>query len=321
MKNYFSSKKVYLFAKFPYDYKTIPPVDILDGVVLERKFNPSLIYSHSTYQENKHLRPYEYVLPAINMFPLPNVSIQISLAIHNPDQLFWTFMLALRLIKNLEINVSGSFIYSEEDPCASPTLYNIATQINFNPNNDSYNFNDFVIAAELVNKIISLQNQEDQFKRLTHSIVLFAQVATGRSTSYQMMYLALWSSLDGLLGSPGEAKNLSATWKDFFKDQINNFDEISTFIEKRYANGRNLLSHGNVQFWKNYTENQDVELAVLYDIVKITILGFIGLTNEELRKISVNSAKKIQNAIRCNKASRYYLDKLDINLIDLRDLK
>lgn len=319
----------FLFAHFPYDYSDSLPLQIIKGVdLVSRPVEWELVDAVSSAGDK--YRPYCYVLP-LQSLPVgsPLACIRISSNIPDPHAMFWQVILALRLIKPLQIGVSGAFTYTSNISMQHPGLYWIFTPLNcsnvcnsLDPNN-CYTGEDFIIAAQLLKEFQRINSQAQSLSRMALALDSFGQVTIGRSTSYSMIYLGLFASLESLFYSVAKAERLGPCVSNFLASVMPREEAfaIGEWVEAEYGKGRNNLSHGNPyyymekgQFCPGISCDRYSELLKLHEIVRICLLAFLGLTDDELRKHSMIKSKSVENNSAPILGSKIYLANIKMRL-------
>jgi hypothetical protein len=294
--------KIFLFSHFSYDYEVLP-FTIIDGA--DFIIRPS---EQDLYNINDRDKPYRYALPLLNLsIGIPHVCIRISSKHSKQDELFGDIILALRLLRPLNIGISGSFSYHKEQPCADPALNPLITMINTSSlhkglvSNDCYTSDDFKAIAKLLKKIRGFRKK---FRRLKTALNSFGHVTIGVSKSYSMMYQELFACLGMLFGSEHKAKNLGNHAARFLKSK-----KIGEWVEFNYCKKRNNVVHGNPEFWipqqrfsSFVSMKKQEDLFNLHEIVRWSLLGFIGMKYRELDGYN----EKCLNKLRDNTLSKIF---------------
>ncbi len=189
---------------------------------------------------------------------------------------------SLRFIKPLYIHVSGSFQYYKDDfPINNARLYWIYSPWSSSLD-DEYHDDDLLLSGDILKRLIEINNLG--FKNILSSIVLFNQSTVGLTTSYQMLYLSLFSALEAMFDPRvNKAKSLAYRIDRFLSDIPKNFD-IKEFIIKEYKSERNII-HGkqNISTMFSKLDEEKVnKIAKLMEITRLCILGFISMDNKFL---------------------------------------
>jgi len=296
--------KVFLFFTFPYSFEKLP-LEMIKGVEL-------ICLPNRGFLDKDDQEAYSYALPPISLsgFGVPQTSIRITSEHKNQRELFWQTIFAIRLIKSLKIGTSGYLTYKHnnsiaiDDPCGLIWRYTV-----INCSSDKYVNDDFKNAGELLKKIITLKKTKD-CNRFINALNIFSEVANGNSTSYGMNFLSLFNCLEGLFISKSDSskgtllsQRVNSFVGKFFPDI-----EVKYFIKREY-NRRNALTHGGTSFWIS-TKTRKLDTSVskenysillnLYEITRLSILGFLGLTPDELKKYSSirEEEKGLEDALR-----------------------
>ncbi len=305
--------KLFLFSDFPYDYE-IFPLKITDGVDLIRR--PT---EHELYQIDNEDRyhPYRYVLPMINYGSNPpQRCIRISSNIRNQDALFFQIILALRLVKPIKIGFSGSFIYTKSDTCKLPVLYWLFTRINVGDkhHNEKYTAEDFKLATKILKKIRGFKNKPHLYSRISMAIDSFGQATTWGTTSYSMAYQELFTCLGILFASEHKAEELGKLVYSFLKNVVPRSSYIGEWVSKNYEKKRNKIAHGNPEFWMSNNQfrpgvslRKYEELLKLHGIVRLCLLGFLGLKYDQLKDHNQRKLNKLKDFLSKLSASPIFL--------------
>ncbi len=314
--------RIFLFNDLPGTPNALP-FSIAKGI--------QLILCPSEYWNNDDdaLKSYRYIFPLANFnIPCRNISICISQHIDNQDEAFSLFLLALRLVKPLPINVSGAFTYLNKNQFDENSLLLLWRQTLINSGfpyktglKDEYNNNDFNRAKHLYNRILDLKKHPRQYRRLLWAIIWFKEVTLGVSNSYSMLYQGLFSSLEAFFGSPSKAKILKNRVSTFLTKIYGNHRAkvLGEFIYNEYKNKRNKVSHGNPLFHSTNVKlssplplKKYKELLKLHEITRITLLGFLGWNEIQLKKHSSiefgpQKLEEFNNFFQNEKASTLFL--------------
>lgn len=253
--------KLFLFFKFPYDYSGGLPVSLMEGVDLISRPSP---------EERAELR---YVLPQLNLrVGAPRACIRISSMHAERERLFWTIIFALQLVKPLHIGVSG---WLTDKACALLTRITVFRNDKFL---DDYCLADLEEAMRFVAKIRSIKRLNKNNGILT-GLNMLMSVTNGQSTSFFMLYNALFSSLEALYET-GRGSDKARRLRERITSYLSeNFE----WIEQEYKSGRNPSSHGVSDFWADkqgnlsfsVTDEQYKKLCELYEIACKTILRYL----------------------------------------------
>ncbi len=254
--------KLFLFFQFPYDYSGGLPVSLMEGVDLISRPYP---------EERAELR---YVLPQLNLVGVgvPHACIRISSMHTERDCLFWTIIFALQLVKPLHIGVSGWLT----DKVSA--LLTIITVFRNNKDLDNYCLADLEEAMRLVAKIGGIKRCNRNNGILTGLNILMS-VTNGQSTSFFMLYNALFSALEALYET-GRGSDKARRLRERITSYLSeNFE----WIEQEYKSGRNPSSHGVSDFWTDkqgnlsfsVTDEQYKKLCELHKIACETILRYL----------------------------------------------
>jgi hypothetical protein len=309
--------KFFLFSEFPYNYE-IFPLSIIKGVSLTRRPSEHELYS----LDNEYkMYPYRYILPMINLnIPAPQACFKISSNIHDQDELFSQFVIALYLVKSLRIGFSGSFIYTINEPCCLPELHHLNTTIN-SGNNEKYTADDIKEAVKIFKRIRKLKRNPRIYCRMVMAISSLEQIIWTKS--YSMVYQELFACLGILFAAEPDGENLG----NFVRDFLSSIDsqraaKIGKWVCDEYRQGRSKLAHGNPAFWKTAQKQFSFyvgsgrykKILKLYGVVKLCFLGFLGLPLSQLREYSEKGENKAKAYLKGLKASNCFLPNLTIRI-------
>jgi hypothetical protein len=136
--------------------------------------------------------------------------------------------------------------------------------------------------------------------RLKYALVVFTQVTTGFSLSYQMCVLGLHAALEALF-APSGGGNYAKTLGARLGSQLSSYDYgmgICDWIEKHYTTERHSLSHGSWQFSPDpprFDKRKD-DFGRLHEIVRLSLLGFLSLGPKEVAFLDL-TGKNLQRAL------------------------
>ena len=233
---------------------------------------------------------YRYIYPSANI-DYGGSDLAICHECHSKEAEnndFWLLMLAFRLFKPCHIFVSGMFRGTLERPLKVFNLYWTSTGIN---SKEAWEFSlkDLETVYMLFSKLKKGQSCDDHH-RLSVAISIFSAVTLGHSHNYSMLYKALFSALESLLGSPGEGKIISQRLGSVFEGTQYLKQDDFDWIKDEYDRRRNMVSHGNPIFWRddigkldfNVGEEKNNTILRLHEITRLTLLGFFGLDSKLL---------------------------------------
>jgi hypothetical protein len=310
------SDRLFVFSQFPYDYAHFP-LEITAGISLVQRPGHGVISEES-------LALYRYALPELNIpgVGCPNACIRISSQVKNQNKAFWLFLFSLRLVRPLQIGVSGSFLVMQNH-ITDPALYRISARINLgspgpSPTNlEIYQLNDIKNAAKIYKKLCQIlqKSNKKRYRRIINAINDFSAITTGQISLYSIIYSSLFSVLDGLFGSPAKGKQLGNRVQHFLEKIYPKPKHLGDWISVRYTEKRNPGSHGNPDFWltssgKYYqtdiTQKKYSEILKLHEIVRLSFLGLLGFGPRILEEHS-QIAWDFNSFFQKNQASHVFL--------------
>ena len=289
---------VLLFSHLPFDYEMDLPLSPIAGVTVA--LTPQSLFSTP---DDDHLPC--YVLPGTK---LPGMVINncclVSRASESVPQnvtretFLFTYLAALRLLAPAPITVAGHFIYGGADePISHPTLLNMQSM--WQPDADlRYSGTQFLQGGVLLERII--ENLSAGPNRLKFAIMMFTQVTSGFSLSYQMCVLGLYAALEALF-EPSGGRNYAKTLGLRLGAYLSSYDNgvgVADWIEKHYQSERHSLSHG---FWQFSPDSQSFnqrkeEFGIIHEIARLALLGFLSMDQKKVRFLDLTK-KKRQHAL------------------------
>lgn len=286
-----------LFGELPYDFLTGD---------LPLPVGPNVYLDYTPHQSLAHACPSalaDYVLPGYNLnsgvpnccFRRPGSSTDtFGLA---PRSHFFASIIALRLRAPIAIRVEGQFTLAQDGRTLEHTsLYHLTSA--WQPRSEArYSLLDVRCAAAIARRLLRVL--DPSYGRVATGVLLFAQVTTGQSRSFQMAYLGLFVALEALFApKDNKAATLARRAGRFLSAYTAPVGwSVEEWLEKEYKEGRNKLAHGveDVAPWETQLRPPRREkFGRLHEITRMCLLGFMSLSTEELRSISAKKGTSLQ---------------------------
>ncbi|HMH08763.1 MAG TPA: hypothetical protein VK579_18955 [Terriglobales bacterium] len=284
-----------LFYELPFDFSGQLPLALGPGICLDDTpwglldtVPPALADS---ILPGYHLRP----SPPRNHCCLR--SYDVSIPHFGPDTLLFVSLSALRLRAPLGMHIAGSFTLGPTDNQISKSnLYQLRSP--WQPQRERhYTPTDISAAADIASRLIQIDNLG--YKRITTALVYFSQVTVGLSESFQLSYLGLFAALEALFVLTGnKAATLGARVSSFLA-AFDFPEDLVQWLSKEYRVGRNNIAHGvhEVSFRTGLSDVRGRAFGRLHEIVRLCILGFMALRDEQLNALSTMTGTKLQKAL------------------------
>jgi hypothetical protein len=227
---------------------------------------------------------------------------------------FWIAVAAFRLFSPFAIRVSGE-LHLGSNGSLGATLPHERMSPWFPPQGTSHSFTrvDLPLVATIASRFDELLKMDAAAPRIHSASWLFTQITTGTSNSYQLTCLGLFAILEALFDPQGYGKGgtMAARVGAFLSDFQSGWD-IESFIAKEYVLTRHYLSHGAFSPKPNEDLSPQKAEVVgrLHEIVRLSLLGFMGLTDIELQGLFSRSSKKNRTGLAAlGKAQGQFLNK------------
>jgi len=243
-----------------------------------------------------HILP-GYHLPGLRRNHCCLRSYDASIPHFRPATLLFVSLSALRLRAPLGIHIAGSFTLGPTDkPIVECNLYELRSPWQ-SQRERHYTPTDISAAAEIASRMIEIDNLG--YKRITTALVYFSQVTVGLSQSFQLSYIGLFAALEALFVLTGnKAATLGARVSSFLA-ACDFPEDLEQWLSKEYRVGRNNIAHGvhEVSFRTRLEDARGRAFGRLHEIVRLCILGFIALRDEQLSALSTMTGNKLQKEL------------------------
>jgi hypothetical protein len=197
----------------------------------------------------------------------------------------------------IDIRIGSEFrLGGEEDRILDPILYQMSS---------SWTGEDFgCYTPEAINASSSIADrlvvvEKLGFTRLQAGLIFFSQVSIGFSKSFMLAYVGLFAALEALFVPSGnKAVTLSRRVSNYLSEFV--FPEpMEEWIKDEYINGRNKLAHGihDATFGAKLRPPRHQAFGRLHEITRLSLLGFLSLSNDELGELSSGSGNSLQKAL------------------------
>ncbi|TKJ30091.1 MAG: hypothetical protein CEE40_06060 [Chloroflexi bacterium B3_Chlor] len=289
-----------LFGELPYD---------LFSGDLPVRAGPNVYLDHAPHRVLGSADPSalaDYVLPGYNLNPgLPNWCLRCSDSSIRPSgvapssQLFAS-VVALRLRAPIAIRVEGQFTLGQDSrSIEKPSLYHLTSP--WHPRSDAcYSAKDIRFAAGIARRLLDVVDPD--YGRIASAALLFSQVTTGQSRSFQMAYLALFAALEGLFAPKGNKAKVLAIRAAYLLSSVQTPGgfAVEDWLKNEYRAGRSQLVHGTQDIvpWGGSLRPSTLKrFGRLHEIARLCILGFISLSEGQLRSIGQASGTQLQSQL------------------------
>jgi hypothetical protein len=311
-----------LFSDLPFDFEAGLPLDLACGVFID---SPRPAYNAVDADEDLAVlaTPYRHVgMGEVHVCFRRRHTRKIDSEKARDD--LWLALLALRLVHPIHIRTTACFAV-EDNRLVGHGLAESAleTRINFSAAGP--------ISEQIVAKVrkVNLRIRTLRgggLERTRSALILFDHVTTGRAISWQLSVLGLFSCLECLFPQPdpkltrrlaiaGETHGVRLARRvEAFLQPVRRPTRLRSWLSDAYKTTRNPLAHGfhEATFGgKRTTSVIRIRLLQrLHEVARVTLLGFLGFTDIELRTLLPADAGQIatQNAIdRVGGAPREFL--------------
>ena len=287
-----------LFHHLPYDFDEELPLHLGPGICLDK--------TPQEWLDSAEKGLADFLLPGYSLTgmglnncclrcyssPTPDQKLM-------PENLIFLSLLCLRLHMPLEIRIGGQFrLCDDEVRILEPTLYELTTPWGIE-GSMRYTSVEIEKSSKILERMIELDRLN--LSRLTTGLIFFSQVTLGQSKSFQLSYLGLFAALEALFVPSGKkAVSLSKRVSKFLN--IFNFPESKAkWIKEEYIKGRSSLAHGihDATFGTKLRPERYQAFGRLHEITRLSLLGFLSMDSEELKKWSMGSGNNLQKILDC----------------------
>jgi len=288
-----------LFYSFPFDFGAGLPIGIGPAVFLDS--TPQEILDEADPPALA-----DFVLPGYN---LPGTGLvqcclrkPVSSALPNgmtaANALFLSIA-AIRLAAPFGIEIAGQFELSGgDDRIASPSLYNLRSVWQPGSGQEYVYSGALIMAADTIARRTAAVRSG---RRLMSAYVLFSQVTIGMVSSLQLATMGLFAALEALFVPKGNYARTLGSRVASFLSRLPFPVNIEKWLEDEYIRRRSKLAHGiqDVLPWRAQSVEAEKFLAFgrLHELVRLSILGFLSLTDGILHEHSTQNGTRLQKLI------------------------
>lgn len=289
---------ILLFNNLPFDYKTDLPLSPTAGVTVA-----STPLSLLGTPDTDHLPCFVLPgtkLPGMGINNCCLVSRRSDVAPPNVtrESLLFSYLAALRLLAPAPISPAGHFLYGgDAEPISCPVLLNM--QSTWQPD-ASYRYSgpQLLDAGWLLNRMNRCFTNGPV--RLKYALMMFTQVTSGFSLSYQMCILGLYATLEALF-APSRGGNYAKTLGARLGAYLSAYDNgigIADWVEKNYRAERHSLAHGAWQFSPDtaHFNERTQDFGKVHEIARLSLLGFLSSDTNDLAILHLRGTK-LQRAL------------------------
>jgi len=289
---------ILLFSSFPYGFDE--PLPLAVGPTIYLAWTPRDVLNAVDPPSLADLVLPGYHLPAI----VPNCCLKSPITDIKPpgidnSYLFFQSIAALRLHAPLAMKIAGQFeVGSQDELIKNPILYYLSSS--YHPDIGArYSGEDIRRSKEICDRIIYIGGSN--YYRLNNALVLFSQVTSGFSKSFQMVYLSLFATLESIfVPKKPYAKTLARRIANFlshfeFPQPMN----MEDWLEREYINGRSNLAHGVKDMipLTGIRGANSTAFGRLHEITRLCILGFLSIDDMELDSLSRLKSTQLQQKL------------------------
>ena len=308
--------KCFIFAKFPIDPALFSklPITIYPGVHFISTPQHAFGNAGGKYVgKDENIALVEWVSPGFFLkFGVCPICIKIDFSIPQDrmSRMFWAAIASLVIVKPLFINVSGAFIYGDDE---NGLLVRIPEKLEYRSNicldwfknvpfiNDLLVFNrfDFETASKIYPRVLQILDSGISNPRIFFNLRTFLQATIWERYMYQgSLYSKLFPFIDSFSGNPAgtHSKKVSVRIGKFLsgciclrtKSQITE-NQVKNRLEYIWEVNRYPELHGHIKeplpLQKPNQEpdslyldkNTDIELKELYDVFEVSRLSILKL--------------------------------------------
>jgi hypothetical protein len=271
-----------LFMQLPFDFCSGSlPIELLPNVFFD-----------DTPQDVLLSAPRELVSFILPTYGLPGAGI-VNGCLHYTGRgtnqlparsLFSMSIIALRLRKPLPIIRAGQFTFGKgDDPIQDPRLLHLTSA--WQPKQAAYEAKDVLAASAIAGRLMEILAQTNVHRpNLAGAVTYFSQVTTGLVQSLQLASLGLWASLEALFLPHNDGETTLARRVSTYLSGFDFSVDLEEWVKSEYRRRRNAYAHGLhvVQPWKPDTDPPPRAFGILHEIVRLCILGFLGMDKQVL---------------------------------------
>jgi hypothetical protein len=299
-----------LFSDLPFDFQVALPLEFGNGVFLD---NPRPAYTAVDAEEGLPTlaTPERYV----GMGEL-HVSLRRShtrrIGSEKARDDLWLALLALRLARPIHFRTTASLAV-ENESIAGTGISQSTLEARINSTAAAPLTAAIVAQARRINLRIKTLRGID-LERVRSALILFSHVTTGRVMSWQLCALGLFGCLECVLPqpAPGQSTRLNTPGETYgarlarrvntFLQPIRRPARFQASLADAYKSVRNPLAHGfhDASFGGRGVNALRARLLLrLHETARLTLLGFLGFSNAQLRTLLPLDAARIsiQNGI------------------------
>jgi len=284
-----------LFDELPFDFTGQLPLALGPGVCLDD--TPWGLLNAVPPALADYILPGYHLRPSLRQNHCCLRSYDASIPHFRPDTLLFVSLSALRLRAPLGIHIAGSFTLGPTDnPISKCNLYQLMSPWQ-PPRERHYTPTDISAAADIASRLIEIDNLG--YKRITTALVYFSQVTVGLSQSFQLSYLGLFAALEALFVLTGNKAAALGARVSSFLAAFDFPEDLEQWLSKEYRVGGNNIAHGvhEVSFGTTLQDGRGQTFGRLHEIVRLCILGFMALRDEQLSALSTMTGPKLQKAL------------------------
>ena len=299
---------ILLFHHLPFDFGRELPIPLSDGVCLDQTPQKWLDGTDSGLAD--FLLP-GYSLPGIGLNNCCLRCHDVGAPVENLSavDLLFRAVLALRLHRPLRIEVGGTFrVGNPDDRILDPTRHELSSP--WNATETTPYTAEAVANAGLIAGRLRFVEQF-RFRQLQAGLILFGQVTTGFSKSYQLSYFGLFSALEAVFSPTGNKARSLAKRASSFLQSVDFPVCLEDWVRDEYVNGRSTIAHGkyNASFGSGISPDRLATFATLHEITRLTLLGFLSLDDSTLRRLSKETGTALRNSLdELSSPSGHYLE-------------
>lgn len=312
--------KCFLFSHFPLDYSLFDklPLKICRGVSIVGTPHHALCKAAGkNADENENLALASYVYPE---YALKCGSVHACIKIDKDipddqkDRLFWLMVGALAIVKPIFIDISGAFVYGDQDGfICKPERLNyrsnlsldaIKQQCNLDHNFFRYNLHDFELVKIIFPKLLNIFRLRESSPRPFFNLMMFFQLALWEKLNYEStLFSKLFPLVDSFAGNPSYRQNekVSSRLANFLSDVPYQLDQKQLSNEKiknrlkyiweihRYPELHGHLKLPSSQSMSNQVQsnfNFTKDLFDLFEISRLCIYKMLLLSESDFESYS-----------------------------------
>lgn len=284
-------KEFLLFSCLPFDFSSALPLALGNGVMLDK---PDAAYAAIRKDEQLGALLVPDMVAGLGQVHVCLTRVHTRrVGFERARTDLFLALTALRMAMPFTLQVSSALTL-ESGAVDNPGRYFFGSCVN--PAN-AQTFDALIVSeAQRINlRLVQLRSRG--VERARSAILFFEHVTLGFAHSWQLSMLGLFAALEAIFPQPtsqGEAAIPREHYDTRLARRVFEFLPRTlaprgwrAWLQKAYKNRRNALAHGDhtAPFQRGSIGIHSRELLQLHEIVRLALLGVLGHSNDELRRL------------------------------------